>query len=231
MGPTSRTVVAVYHYMVSRSVDSKIQENVDIDRLLPLAAVITPGTLTVASAANARTTMMKVPEIDFVAVNATVAGSFDTDGHDLINLQRIAMTAGAQGGVLQLPSAFPNNSYSLTFSGPTVSCKVVEDERSILALQRIYNFTSVGHMYYYFAFVPRDYDLAVSVNLSLTDKQFYLIDEWSADANSIYVTRRVNLTSTGDDLGKAQLSILLSIYYYSYTALIRIYRLALFRQM
>ena len=220
MDSTPSAVVIGYHYMVSRIANSRMQGNTDNERLLPLAAVITPGTLTVASVANARSTMIKVPEIDFVAVNATVAGSFDTDGHDLINLQRIATTAGAQGGVLQLPSSSANNSYSLTFSGPTMSCKDIEDQSSIRALQRIYNFTSVGHLYYYFAFVPRDPDLAVSVNKSLTDKQFYLIDEWSEEANSIYVTRRVNLTSTGDDLGKAQYSTLLDIEYCPLRALI-----------
>ena len=155
---------------------------------------MTPGTLTVASIPQTNIISKHVPEIDFPAINTTISDSFDVDGHDLINLQRIAMTAGAQGDVLQLPSVYPNASYRLDFFGPAVSCKEIEDENDVRILTRIFNFTAISHQYYYFAFVPRAFELAETVNKTLTDKQFFLVDEWSEDASSIYVTRRVNLT-------------------------------------
>ncbi|KAK6430594.1 hypothetical protein LTR95_013249 [Oleoguttula sp. CCFEE 5521] len=105
--------------------------------LLPIAAVVTPATLSVQSVAVNSTDVLTVSNVDFTSLNfasipETIAGMMPTyyyGGPQFMVSRLVAATAG-QGAILPLapPNASPNASYTQTFPGPVLRCADVEGQ-------------------------------------------------------------------------------------------------------
>ena len=117
-------------------------------RLIPIALVFTPGTLSVQSAAviPIPTRELDVPNLDFRSLSfsanmfvpplpdATPPGSIFSYNGPSLAVQKIASATAAQGSVLSIPAPYPNATWSLDFLGPSVKCRLVPSdvERSFL---------------------------------------------------------------------------------------------------
>jgi hypothetical protein len=114
-----------------------------VSRLLPVATVITPATLTVGQI-SPPPEMRDVQSVAYTSANmftvSTISSgdqylqrdgqfytaSYDYQGpSDAVNL--IAITVGAQGGVLPLIPPAQNSTWNSTFFGPSIRCKNVSD--------------------------------------------------------------------------------------------------------
>jgi hypothetical protein len=93
---------------------------------LPLAAIVTPGTLNVIAVNTTSVYQYGVPQFDFVNQSMSFGDTiFTGDTHSLeasARLQRLSIftTSGSEIGQIQIPYA--NASYKLEFFGPAVSC-------------------------------------------------------------------------------------------------------------
>ncbi|OQO03565.1 hypothetical protein B0A48_10229 [Cryoendolithus antarcticus] len=105
--------------------------------LLPIAAVVTPATLNVQSAAINSTDSMTVSNVDFTSLNfasipETTAGMMSTYyyGGSQFMVSRLVAAIAGQGAILPLtpPNASPNASYTQTFLGPVLRCVDVEGQ-------------------------------------------------------------------------------------------------------
>jgi hypothetical protein len=92
---------------------------------LPLAAIVTPGTLNVISVNTTSVVQNPVPQFDFTDKSINFGSSANPSGHTLgtsARLQRLSVftTAGFEIGQIQIPYA--NASYELDFFAPAVLC-------------------------------------------------------------------------------------------------------------
>ncbi|SLM36096.1 hypothetical protein LPUS_05530 [Lasallia pustulata] len=91
--------------------------------LVPLVAIITPGTLTVELTLQNKTVLMSVPQINFTNANnyvmAGYAGSYNSASHRVAQL--VDATA-SQGSILPIVPPIANSSYTTTFFGPALDC-------------------------------------------------------------------------------------------------------------
>jgi hypothetical protein len=93
-------------------------------KLLPLAAIVTPGTLNVI-AVNA-TTISQYPVAQYNFSNSASFGSSGSDGGYLLGagpaLQRLSFAAASSSEISQIHAPVANSSYKLEFFAPAVSC-------------------------------------------------------------------------------------------------------------
>ncbi|KAE9381990.1 hypothetical protein N431DRAFT_282795, partial [Stipitochalara longipes BDJ] len=98
---------------------------------LPLASVVTPGTITVQPIVMVSNNLIRPPQPLYNTQN--YASAYIPDRADegpciaylvgpTSEVLRIALAAAAQQTVLQIPSTLPNSSYNVEFLGPAVSC-------------------------------------------------------------------------------------------------------------
>jgi hypothetical protein len=99
-----------------------------IIRCLPLASVVTPGTITVQPTVKISNTSIQPPQPLYNSANYSVLGQTEHGDCTMEILGpmseplRIALAATAQQAILQIPSTIPNSSYNVEFLGPAVSC-------------------------------------------------------------------------------------------------------------
>ena len=139
------------------------------DRLIPIASIITPATLSVDLSENiAHTTMQQVPRIDFSNLNflagmmsagASEGARYIYNGPSQIAKQ-IAMGVASQNVILPIASRFPNASWELDFSGPSLKCDPVSSSESLSFQENIAQYVqhaadSCGPPVTYLAWFPR----------------------------------------------------------------------------
>jgi hypothetical protein len=125
--------------------------NTDDGRLIPIAAVITPATLSVISAPMnpPQSAMVRVPQIDFTNlkyVSEMPAEWFHVRGRDVfmayytnpsVEVMRIVEAVVFQGSILPLTPPALNSSWTLDFHGPSLKCGSIEGEERRLIEQNI----------------------------------------------------------------------------------------------
>lgn len=119
-----------------------IESELTYGRLIPIASIITPATLSVDLRENIpNSTMQRIPQIDFSNLNflASMASSvgvnrlslyYTYNGPNQIAKQ-IAMGVAAQNAILPIAAPFPNSSWALDFNGPSLKCNPVSSSESL----------------------------------------------------------------------------------------------------
>ena len=105
-----------------------------VTRLLPFAAVVTPGSIVVEPTAHVQSMMLKVPQYSYNFSNYAVVEGAGGNGFlgSSTELGRIAVAAATSGQVLQIPSAYPNESYVLDFFAPAIKCELDNQVRDTM---------------------------------------------------------------------------------------------------
>ncbi len=120
------------------------REKTDTSRLLTVAFFFPASTLTVQSLANPSSSMLRVPQIDFLSMNfanvvraAALSPQYEFDGPQFA-VQ--AAVAGAMAGstILDIPAPYPNSSWSLDFVGPALFCDSVDADLYTKITQNIF---------------------------------------------------------------------------------------------
>lgn len=101
-----------------------------LNRLLPLASVFAPGTLTVQSKVidPAPLVRMRVPNVDFTSLNfPTMPGVIGATPMYIysgpqIAVQKVVIATMAEGLILSIASPASNSSWTLDFPGPAIRC-------------------------------------------------------------------------------------------------------------
>ena len=163
-------------------------------RLLPIAAIATPGTLNVVAAHNRPVTELQVPQINFANSSSfsypDESGYFQSSSDDLF---RLAVTVASGASLLQIPSTFPNASYQLEFFAPAISCQ--KPNASVAGeIESYINATWIENSRLdYLAFVPRFMNISENLNFTCgpngqPSEAFPTIDFASLDTARLYVT-------------------------------------------
>ena len=116
-------------------------------RLIPLAAIITPATLSVQTAPVLPVPSKPrfVPNLDFrsLSFSATLTGEqtshgtlYNYDGPSLA-VKRVVGATALQGAILPMQAPRPNSTWNIAFMGPSVCCKQVESKLRNTILQNI----------------------------------------------------------------------------------------------
>ena len=92
-------------------------------RILPFAAVVTPGSLVVEPRSYIEDKMLKPPQLLYNQT-AFVHILGDSEGYSgpSDTVSRLAMATATLGQILQIPSSYQNESYTLEFYGPAIQC-------------------------------------------------------------------------------------------------------------
>ncbi|KAK5681585.1 hypothetical protein LTS10_006118 [Elasticomyces elasticus] len=107
--------------------------------LIPIAAIVTPATLSVHSAPVTPTPSkaVYVPNLDLrsLAFSATIAGTGLSDGQTQytyngpsLAVQRVVGATALQGSILPISAPNPNATWTSTFTGPSLRCSSVQDD-------------------------------------------------------------------------------------------------------
>ena len=125
----------------------RIKENLTSIRLIPIASIVPPATLSVDLRENIpRSITQEIPWIDFSNLNylASMPSSRTTDSEGCTafsyngpsqTLKQIAMGVVAQTSILPIEPPFPNSSWTLDFKGPSLKCSPTSSSQS-LSFQR-----------------------------------------------------------------------------------------------
>ena len=159
-----------------------------LNRAIPFAAVITPGSLSVQPVHSVNTTSLQVPQPLY---NATNYGYMQAGGGGYAlttdpRLYRLAFNTASAAQPIQLRSAFPNETYHVQFDGPAVRCIPAND--SIVYNLTYYhgdtlNAGSSGNRDKYLAWVPGNEE---ALNSSYVE-QFDTLDQTSVDTARIFI--------------------------------------------
>jgi hypothetical protein len=121
-------------------------------RLIPIASIITPATLSVDLRENIpNSTMQQIPQIDFSNLNF-LASMPSTVGLNDVSLyytyngpsqiaKQIAMGVAAQNTILPIAAPFPNSSWVFDFNGPSLKCNPVSPSESLSFQENIAQYT------------------------------------------------------------------------------------------
>ncbi|OQU96014.1 hypothetical protein CLAIMM_02158 [Cladophialophora immunda] len=91
--------------------------------LLPFAAIVTPGTLTVDLTPQVDMHPVQVAQHQFNYSTYAITQSIGNTYHSAsTEVSRIAIATATSGQVLSIPSHYQNESYTLNFFGPAVDC-------------------------------------------------------------------------------------------------------------
>lgn len=125
-----------------------------LPRLIPIASIVTPATLSVEAAVKnpLPSKMSKVPVFDFTNLNF-IAGMPSGDDFGPTNycfqggnimVERIASAVVPQGRILQITPPAPNATWSLDFWGPSLECIAVEGQQRYDIWSNVYRFLNNG---------------------------------------------------------------------------------------
>lgn len=164
-----------------------------MSRTIPLAAVVTPGTLIVEPYLLVRSLGAAVPQLRFstnnalnyvsncytLSINTTKKDPIHTYIGPSANVSRIAWAAATSDNILPIAHAYPNMSYTLTFLAPALSCATVDHPGYSIYFPENHFELSFA------AFVPTEAGVIDARNLSCGN--FNSLDRVSRDAATIYV--------------------------------------------
>ena len=171
------------------------------DRLMPIASIITPATLSVVLALMdpPPSLLVDVPNLDFrslsfvaamlVDQNAEIFDAYSYNGPSQAVLE-IASAVAAQGAILPITPPSANASWSLTFYGPSLKCANISDTRRQQWSNNIGSYltggvdgVNCGEPYGYLAWFPRSLS---TTNSSVDDLPFVNISgTFTPDSGSI----------------------------------------------
>lgn len=102
-------------------------------RIVSIASVFTPATLTVTLAEARNETLLRVSRVDFTSLNfanlpmqAGLSPGYTYTGPQY-TVQRIVTATAAQGQILPISAPYVNSSWTLKFPGPALRCDAVEE--------------------------------------------------------------------------------------------------------
>jgi hypothetical protein len=122
-----------------------------MSRLLPIAAIVTPGTITVNSTQELPEYAGLVPQLEYNYTQyVSLENAVDYVGPSNL-LARLAISSAMQGEILPIAAPQPNASYSMDFLGPALSC---HPEDSKLLSNFTYQGTETGDPISYISWVP-----------------------------------------------------------------------------
>ena len=128
-------------------------------RLIPLASIVTPGTLSVQMSQFTSHSAAHVPYLNFTSLSFAAGLYADTDTTAFNNtiayhwsgpsqsLQRIAAAVAAQGSPLPLKAPSPNSSFVHEFYGPSLKCTAIDNARVRRIQQSIVEYTTPDNCY------------------------------------------------------------------------------------
>lgn len=99
-------------------------------RLIPLAAVVTPSTLSIRLLTTTNVTQLHVPTVNFTEsfwrpwVTWGGSGFIASPSPDIT---RLFTATSSSAEVLSVPAPFPNSSYTLEFWGPSYKCQKLSE--------------------------------------------------------------------------------------------------------
>lgn len=146
-------VVAWYGFSAKTNISVSIT-NI-LSRLMPIASIVTPATLSV-SIDFPPPTYMNVPNVEFSSLNLVAPlASYGTTGSGdaketpfaymyagpSLTVQRIANAVAAQGSILPVTAPSVNSTWDLAFDGPSLHCHPVSLNFRQAALDNILNYT------------------------------------------------------------------------------------------
>lgn len=164
-------------------------------RMLPLAAIVTPGTITVQSALSVTTEWTFPPQLD---LNSTKFAIVDPEEGAYIGpnseLMRNSLASAAQATILPITPPFINATYNLQFHGPAVTCDTLSAtdvaalNKSLIANYDQYNLDEVQYMQVdYLTWAPNPPHNTFSNpgygNVSTSSN----LDTWSRDGAKLYL--------------------------------------------
>jgi hypothetical protein len=163
--------------------------------LLPIAAVITPATISVVPSQNVLAENNTPRQLFF---DPKQYGNLQTEVRtDYLtpspNTIKTAYGSALTGQILPIPAPQPNVTYTLDFTGPAVRC----EPASSSLVTDVYNaymdqLTSIENQYHYISWVPTDSNSSKLPNLTgTTDKALDIV---STDAAHIYVIPNTSIS-------------------------------------
>lgn len=114
-------------------------------RLIPIASVITPASLTVETvSASPQFTLNRVPTVDFTSLNfafmprwyASRVSAYWIYKGPQYAVSKIATATAAQGNILSFPAPNPNSSWTVDFAGPAIHCGDLDNKTKALVLEQ-----------------------------------------------------------------------------------------------
>lgn len=165
--------------------------------LLPIAAIITPATITVSAVSKTSTQMGSPPQLyfdpnNYASLQTTVRTDYVSPSSDTL---RTALSSGLTGEILSIPAAFANESYTLEFFAPALRCDFADasliNETYTTYMEQM---TGIENVYQYIAWVPvanSSFDLSETTTfldmVSTDAAHIYIIPNTSASAGPVYV--------------------------------------------
>lgn len=163
-------------------------------RCIPLAAVITPGTVTVVYRPSTNITDLQVPQLSWNSSTWSEYGptsaSFEYWGASPA-VQRAGFAAATTGEVLNVPHTFINETYHLDFSGPALQCSTANETIRNRTQTNVNRHWGSGGYYQFWSWVGDDDHGLTSTNSSAMDLEltntWSTLDTTSPDAARIFV--------------------------------------------
>ncbi|KAJ8121925.1 hypothetical protein ONZ43_g1746 [Nemania bipapillata] len=171
--------------------------------IIPLAAVISPGTLTVVYSPVSQVQSLTVPQLSY---NSSTWASIGPVSSDMqfwgasADVQRTGFAAATTGEIVGLPYQYLNESYHLDLSGPAIQCSTANDTVRNATQYNIKSNWGSGGFFGYWAWVGNDDHGITSNNFSSsssnlqTDGTWLTIDTNSDDAARFFVVSSLGAT-------------------------------------
>lgn len=150
-------------------------------RCIPIASLVTPATLSVQSTLITNSSLLQVPQFDFVTLDFVNGMHQDAGLNDWSRMysfngpsqpvQRIANAVAGLGQILPISPPASNVSWTLDMYGPTMQCAEVEDDRKTTIWTNVWNsFGACSTMpYAYLGWTPCASDGNAAVPFQLAD--------------------------------------------------------------
>lgn len=159
-------------------------------RILPTAAIFTPGCLIVTSEMTLNTTYVQVPQPYYWPEALGIINEAGSLSQAQPLTRKLTYAAATSGALLPLTPRFPNSSYHLPFYGPAVRCLDANQSIVTQASKSVTPCSTCGDTYNFLSWVPnQDHDWTLFTDFSnWSDASVYrTIDDVSSDAFRIYV--------------------------------------------
>ncbi len=177
-------------------------------RLLPIAAIFTPGTLSVQPVLQSARSSLVVPQRDYTTDSSLYCGfvtSGNTTSYEDIGTGLLipTMSTVLTNNVLSVPPSSTNLTYDLPFYGPAISCNQSSDEDFRWAKQAMLDYeNSTSSRVFYFGWVPQtgwgpdvNGSFFASTNLQIGN---FRLDFVSPDAARVFIyLNTTNVDSSG----------------------------------
>ncbi|KAI0871777.1 hypothetical protein GGS24DRAFT_42791 [Hypoxylon argillaceum] len=172
--------------------------------IIPLAAIVTPGTLTVVYSPVSQVKSLTVPQPSY---NATTWASIGPTSSYMAywgassNVQRAGFAAATTGEIVGLPYQYLNESYHMDFSGPAIQCSTANDTVRNATQYNINANRGSGGYFSYWAWVGNDDHGMASDNRSTpysnldTTGTWLTLDTQSKDAARFFVVSNLGATT------------------------------------